>query len=590
MTLNNLSSLVSYLKSKKKLYEIQELVSPTLEMTEIADRIYQSKDKSYPILFTNNSTPFPVLINIFANEELTRQYVRWDEVAPILENFSDLFKLKFSRSSFLFLKRFMKSKPYKRRCAPCQEVVSRELGFFDLPILQCWPNDAGRYITLPLVHTIDPETGIQNIGMYRMQIYDNKTAGLHWHIHKGGAEHFQKWKEMKKRMPVTITLGGAPALIYAATAPLPQGIPEYAFASFLLNKRIHLVKCISNDILIPADSEIVLEGFVEPEEELRMEGPFGDHTGFYSIPDYYPVFHLELITHRKKAIYPATVVGIPPKEDEQLGHLTTQIFTPIIKQTLLPELIDLYLPTEGGFHNLALTSIHETFPGQAEKVAHAIWGIGLLSLTKIILVFDDDIHLRNWSNILSRIDRSVAIPDDILFSKGPLDVLDHSAQKFAYGGKLAILATSKFKSNHMFDMNTYELPFIHLWLTQRIAIIYHDHFEDVLTWLKQHSLHRDKFYVVMEKRWYSAKASLQLWFGLSTLDPVRDLHFIQERFSLVINCLSYGKTPSPFNTSWPEMVLMDEKTINTIDQKWSSFNFDFFTESPSAILRKEIEQ
>lgn len=589
MTFSNLGSLISHLQREEKVYIINEQVSPILEMTEIADRIYQNREHSAPVLFTNNGTSFPVLMNIFVNEELSQNYVKWHEVSYFLENINSLFQFKLNHFIISFFRRMLKTKPKRHGHAPCQEVVNRELNFSHLPILQCWPGDGGRYITLPLVHTIDPETGIQNMGMYRMQIFDEKTAGLHWHLHKGGAEHYRKWKQLGKRMPVTVTLGGAPALIYAATAPLPQGISEYALAGFLLNKRIPLVKSLTNDIWIPADSEIVLEGYVNPDEELRLEGPFGDHTGFYSIPDYYPVFHLEIITHRKKAIYPATIVGVPPKEDEQLGQLTTKLFAPIIKSTVLPELVNIHFPTEGGFHNLSLVGIRNEFPGQAEKVAHAIWGTGLLSLTKILFIFEEKTPLHDWNQILNEIDRNVSIPDDILLSRGPLDVLDHAAKHFAYGGKLAINATKKFKKPHEYDTTQPQLPFFHRWIAPRIDVIYHDDFSEVHTWLEKNQPAYDKFYIVMEKRWQNVDFSYQLWFALTTIDPVRDVHFQRNTRCLVVNCLSYEKSPSPANASWPEMVLMDEMTIQHIDQRWTSLGFDFFQESPSRLLRKQIK-
>jgi len=585
MYILSLQELVKKLASEGNLHVITKPVSPFLEMTEIADRIYHHQENSWPILFQNTGTVFPVFMNIFARKELVNSYLSLQNVLPYLHNLPSLMKFKFNKTTFSILKRLLKTKPHVVKRAPCQAKLDRHLTFDDLPILTCWPKDAGRFITLPLVHTIDPETGEQNMGMYRMQIFDSRTAGLHWHVNKGGAIHFEKWKKLKKRMPVTITLGGPPALIYAATAPLPHGISEYMLTGFLLNKRLTLVKSITNSILIPAESEIVLEGYVDPEEPLRLEGPFGDHTGFYSVPDYYPVFHLELITYRKNAIYPATVVGIPPKEDELLGKATTKLFTPLIKHMILPELHDLYLPTEGGFHNLSIVSINNSYQGAAEKAVHAIWSLGMLSLTKIVIIVENSTNIQIPESILNAIDEHVSLPTDLIFSKGPLDVLDHAASSFAYGGKVAIDATFTYKQKRSFNYEQTKFPFSHEWASKRIAIIYHENIEEVQHWLfENQEAVQNKIIVAMDKPWQHMPKHLQLWFALSAVDPLRDILLHSSAPFVFVNASSKNKKASPHHSPWPDMVVMKKDIVQKIDESWHDLGFSFFEPSPSQIF------
>jgi len=311
-----------------------------------------------------------------------------------------------------------------------------------LPILKCWPLDAGRFLTLPCVVTRDPDTGERNVGMYRMQVFDGQTTGMHWQLHKVGARHGQRHHETGRRMPVSVFLGGDPVFTFAATAPLPDGLDEFVLAGYLRKKSVELVKCLTNELEVPANADVVLEGYVDPAEPLRTEGPFGDHTGYYSPADLYPAFHLTAITHRRDAVYPATIVGMPPMEDFYIGSASVKLFLPILKMTF-PELVDLALPAEGVFHNLVFASIKKTYPMQAYKIMHGLWGMGQMMFTKYIVVVDEEVNVHNTSEVLFRLCANTDPRRDTLFTKGPADALDHATSQFAIGTKLGIDATKK---------------------------------------------------------------------------------------------------------------------------------------------------
>ena len=312
----------------------------------------------------------------------------------------------------------------------------------NLPILKCWPLDGGRFITLPCVVTKDPDTGERNVGMYRIQIYDDRTTGMHWQLQKVGARHGRRYYETGTRMPVAIFLGGDPVFTFAATAPLPDGLDEFLLAGYLRKKSVELVKCETNDLEVPANADFVIEGYVDPTEPLRDEGPFGDHTGYYTLPEPYPVFHVTAITHRKNAVYPATIVGIPPMEDFYIGGASVKLFLPIFKMNF-PEIVDIALPAEGVFHNLVFVSIKKTYPMQAYKIMHGLWGMGQMMFTKYIIVVDDDVDVHNTSDVLFRLCANTDPQRDSLFTKGPSDVLDHATSEIASGSKLGIDATKK---------------------------------------------------------------------------------------------------------------------------------------------------
>jgi len=449
---DSLQDFLAVLKKHGDLLTIDEPVSPRLEVTEICDRVVKSGGPA--LLFTNLVKPgggrygMPLLINTFGSEKrmaLALETGTLDELAAEIASFLEpdipdtlLGKIQMMPK----LSRLSALQPKTVGRGACQEMVETDHpSLADIPIITCWPMDAGPYITLPLVFTRHPEKGTRNIGMYRLQVFDDRTLGMHWQLHKGGAEHYRAAAARKERMPVAIALGPDPSLIYAATAPLPPEIDELMLAGFVRKKSVEMVRCVSIDMEVPASSQIVLEGYVDPSET-RMEGPFGDHTGFYSLADMYPVFHLTAVTRRREPIYPTIIVGPPPMEDAWLGLATERLFLPLVKK-VMPEVVDMVLPPEGIFHNLAILKINKRYAGHGRKVIHAVWGLGQLMFTKVVVVVDADCDIHNPAEVVWRVGTHFDPKRDIVVSEGPLDVLDFSGLAPAYGGKLGIDATRK---------------------------------------------------------------------------------------------------------------------------------------------------
>lgn len=449
MAYKSLQHFVEVLERKGELTRLSASVSPYLEITEITDRV--CKQGGPALLFENvPGYDMPVLMNAFGSMArmcLALEVDNLDEIAAELLSFLEaeapdtlIKKLKLLPK----LRRLANIFPKTVSRAPCQEVIYRgeEVDLTALPILTCWPLDGGPFITLPVVITHHPETGQRNVGMYRLQVYDGQTTGMHWHRHKGGAQHYRVAEARGERLPAAVALGPDPAVTYAATAPLPEDIDEILFAGFLRQEAVEMVPGLTVPLAVPANSQIVLEGYLEPGER-RREGPFGDHTGYYSLPDDYPVFHLTALTRRRQAIYPATIVGQPPMEDCFMAKATERIFLPLIKKQL-PEIVDLNLPVEGVFHNLAFISIDKRYPGHARKVMHALWGLGQMMFTKIIIVFDKEVDVQNISQVLWRLGNNIDPRRDIVFADGPVDVLDHASPLPHYGSKMGIDATRKW--------------------------------------------------------------------------------------------------------------------------------------------------
>ena len=447
-----LQQFIEKLETMRELKRIPVPVSPQLEITEITDRV--SKNGGPALLFEKvEGYEYPILINAFGS--IARMNLALnapiDDIAAKIER---LLKtgvpstLKEKLKMLFTLKDIASYLPKTVKTAPCKHKVYTTGALLDrLPIQTCWPQDGGPFITLPLVITKDPDTGIQNIGMYRMQKYSNTQTGMHWHYNKDGARHYRKYNAAQKRMPVAVALGGAPTVTYSATAPLPPDIPELVLAGFLEGNPIETVKCETNDLLVPAESDFVIEGYIDPNDQ-RIEGPFGDHTGFYSAQDMYPVFNVTCITARENAVYPSTIVGRPPMEDCYMAKATERIFLPVLKM-IIPEICDINLPIEGVFHNCILVSIDKNYAGQAQKVIHALWGLGQMSSAKSIVIFDKDVNLNDSSHVLWKLYNNVDPLRDMIITQGPLDALDHSASFANYGGKIGIDATRKFKEEGM---------------------------------------------------------------------------------------------------------------------------------------------
>ncbi|HVO67991.1 MAG TPA: menaquinone biosynthesis decarboxylase [Syntrophales bacterium] len=449
MSYKNLREFISRLEAEGELFRLGTKVSPALEITEITDRMSKSPGGGKALLFENvEGSAFPVLTNAFGS---TRRLSLALGAAPdvlacrlkeILEQAppgSIREKLGFIPKAFEWAKFLPQTK--RMKTPPCQEVILRgdEADLTKLPILHCWPKDGGRFVTLPIVFTRGLTDKKRNAGMYRMQVYDSKTTGMHWHIHKDGAHHYHEYKKAGRRMEVAVAIGCDPAVIYAATAPMPRGVDEMILAGFIRRKPVVMVRGVTVNIEVPAEAEFILEGYVD-SEETRIEGPFGDHTGYYSLEELYPVFHLTAITHRRNAIYSATVVGRPPMEDCYLALATERIFLPLV-QAVMPEIKDYWLPWEGVFHNIAVVAIEKEFPRHTSKVVSGLWGTGQMSFAKAIVIVDDGSLLSNGGKLFKHILDTVDLSTDITITEGILDVLDHSAPQPFYGSKIGIDAT-----------------------------------------------------------------------------------------------------------------------------------------------------
>jgi 4-hydroxy-3-polyprenylbenzoate decarboxylase len=450
MAYNSLEEFVQVLERRGELKRVSYPVKTELEITEIADRVMK---KNGPALLFDNvaGKQIPVLINAFGSEKRMALALGVDDLAEVAREVEKLVQTKppktFGDKLRLVseLLRLAGIPPKSVKHGHCQEVIHRDADLGMLPVLTCWPGDGGPFITLPAVFSKDPITGARNVGLYRMQVYDGKTTGMHWHLHKVGARHYQKQKDQSRRMEIAVSLGGDPALIYAATAPLPDQIDEILFTGFLRKKGLELVKGVTVDVEVPANSDFVIEGYIDPAEPLRREGPFGDHTGFYSLADDYPVFHVTCITHKEKPIYLTTIVGRPPMEDAFIGKATERIFLPLIRLTL-PEIVDMNLPVHGVFHNLAIVSIKKEYPAHARKIMHALWGMGQMMFTKTLIVVDHDVNVHDLAEVTWVAGNHMDPKRDTVFVEGPVDVLDHAAPVMGYGSKMGIDATRKWRS------------------------------------------------------------------------------------------------------------------------------------------------
>ncbi|MEN9575959.1 MAG: hypothetical protein RL514_3814 [Verrucomicrobiota bacterium] len=479
MAFDSFRDWVQTLDRAGELRRISQPVATELEITELADREMKSLGGGKALLIEQPTvngvvSPFPVAINTLGSHRRMAMSLGANSVDEAAAELGALMKAKPPtgfRETLKLLSTALDlrhAKPKLVKDGPCKEVIHKfdapptrtepwppapqtpdsrphppaSSTLLDIPILKCWPLDGGRFVTLPCVVTRDPDTGERNVGMYRIQIYDDKTTGMHWQLQKVAARHGRRYYEKGERMPVAIFLGGDPVFAFAATAPLPDGLDEFLLAGYLRKKSVELVKCETNDLEVPANADFVIEGYVDPTEPLRDEGPFGDHTGYYTLPEPYPVFHVTAITHRKDAVYPATIVGIPPMEDFYIGGASVKLFLPIFKMNF-PEIVDIALPAEGVFHNLVFVSIRKTYPMQAYKIMHGLWGMGQMMFTKYIIVVDDDVDVHNTSEVLFRLCANTDPQRDSIFTKGPSDVLDHATSEIASGSKLGIDATKK---------------------------------------------------------------------------------------------------------------------------------------------------
>ena len=619
MAYTSLNSFIDQLEKAGELIRIKEFVNPQLEITEITDRFSKQGDGGKALLFENNGTNFPLLINAFGSSRRMNLALGVDSLDNIGKRIEDLLvEVTSPKASFMdklkllpTLKNISNFMPRKRKGkGKSQEVLMDPADMSKLPVLTCWPSDGGPFVTLPMVITKDPENNIRNVGMYRMQVFDKDLTGMHWHKHKVGARHFEAYKRLKKKMPVAVALGGDPALTYAATAPLPDNIDEFLLAGFLRNKPVDMVKAVSQDIDVPADADIIIEGYIDPEEDFIWEGPFGDHTGFYSLADWYPKLHITAITHRKDAVYPATIVGIPPMEDAWIAKATERIFLSPIKFAFLPEIIDIDMPAEGVAHNLVIVKIKKSYPGQAIKAAHALWGAGQMMFTKVMIVVDEQFNaIHNYTELVKHLVDNTNPGTDFIFSKGPLDILDHSASKQSFGSKLAIDATTKFPEEYdteedkerRFEFNQTAvdeivkavpavkkvnadlLPTRSLLLTfgidkNKMPVA------GIVEEIKKLEFSRSRGVIILFDEIVDINNHhIMSWLLLGNIDPYRDI-FLEEygRLGMVIvDATMKNNDKDNFKRDWPNIIAMEEKVIEDIDKKWENLDLGSHIQSPS---------
>jgi len=634
MAYKNQAQFIELLEQEGEVVRIREYVNPHLEISEITDRISKTPGGGKALLFENTGYDFPVLMNAYGNERRMCLALGVQQLNDVANEIEALFHLLSSPKENILdklkmlpmLGQFASWMPkVKSGRGECQEVIwqGKEADITRLPVITCWPKDGGPFVTLPVIHTKDPNTAARNVGMYRMQVFGPHLTGMHWHKHKVSAKHFTEYKKAGKRMPVAVALGGDPVYAYSATAPLPENVDEYMLAGFLRKKKVELVKCISQpDIEVPADADFVIEGYVDPGDDLIWEGPFGDHTGYYSLPDFYPRFHITCITHKRNAVYPATIVGIPPQEDAWLGKATERIFLAPMKMTMVPEIIDMDMPVEGVFHNLVIAQIKKEYAGQGQKVMNAMWGAGQMMFNKILVIADEGVKIQDYDALSRYVFANLNPAADIYFSQGPMDVLDHSCRKMGFGGKMCIDGTKKYEeevdessqltttaSAHLIQSalsRFSEIKVINTTLLEKkvpVVILSVEkerrgHIRDLHQQLGElQEMEGVKLVLYVEHTVNAMDLPVALWRFCNNLDPKRDAVLVQ-RPSLpesekTFACMGLDGTIKTkdfdnFQRDWPNIIVMDDATIAVVDEKWSRLGLGEFLPSPSLKFKSQI--
>jgi 4-hydroxy-3-polyprenylbenzoate decarboxylase len=646
MAYKNQQHFIDALEKAGELVRIKTYVNPKLEIAEITDRMSKQPGGGKALLFENTGYDFPILMNAYGSEKRMCMALGVNHLDDTAKEIENLFKLLASPKEGILDK--LKLLPKLGQFASwmpnvtsgrgeCQEVIMQEPDITKLPVITCWPKDGGPFVTLPIIHTKDPNTNSRNVGMYRMQVYGPTLTGMHWHKHKVSAKHFNEYKKLNKRMPVAVALGGDPVYAYSATAPLPENVDEYMLAGFLRKKKVELVKCISQpDVEVPADADFIIEGYVDPGDELIWEGPFGDHTGYYSLPDWYPRFHISAITHKKNPVYPATIVGIPPQEDAWLGKATERIFLAPIKMTLVPEIVDMEMPVEGVFHNLVITRINKEYAGQGQKVMNAMWGAGQMMFNKILVItspnpskegaFEESFKLNDYLRLAQDVFKNLNPATDIYFSQGPMDVLDHSCSKMGFGGKMCIDGTKKFEEEVddllQFAAGSLQLEeefikskFIEVkavntsLLRKKIPCLIISVEKNRKGHIKE--LHEQivrmketegiKMILYVEHTVDANDLATALWRFCNNLDPKRDNHLVKRPSGIqhdaldsrYIACMGLDGTRKTkelddFQRDWPNIIIANDETIKAVDDKWEQLGLGSFIASPSLKFKEQM--
>lgn len=634
MAYKNQQEFINALEKAGELLRIKTYVNPELEIAEITDRISKTPGGGKALLFENTGYDFPILMNAYGSDKRMCMALGVNHLDDVAHEIESLFKLLTKPKESILdklnllpkLGQFASWMPkVKSGRGECQEVIMTEPDITKLPVIKCWPKDGGPFVTLPVIHTKEPNTGTRNVGMYRMQVFGPALTGMHWHKHKVSAKHFNEYKKLNKRMPVAVALGGDPVYAYSATAPLPENVDEYMLAGFLRKKKVELVKCITQpDIEVPADADFIIEGYVDPNEEMIWEGPFGDHTGYYSLPDWYPKFHITAITHKKNAVYPATIVGIPPQEDAWLGKATERIFLAPIKMTLIPEIIDMDMPVEGVFHNLVIAQINKEYAGQGQKVMNAMWGAGQMMFNKILVIADEGVKIQDYESLAKYVFKHLNVVTDVTYSSGPMDVLDHSCSKLGFGGKMCIDGTSKFDEE---KDDTYELTVDNeQWAVGNIIQKQFAEVKAVNTSLLKkdisciiisveknrkghvrelhHQICQDidamegiKMVLYVEHTVDANDLPVALWRFCNNLDPKRDHILFQDESHTdpdkTFACLGLDGTMKTkafdnFHRDWPNIIVADDATIASVDKKWDELGIGSFIPSPSLKFKNQL--
>ncbi|MBP3532786.1 MAG: menaquinone biosynthesis decarboxylase [Alistipes sp.] len=598
----SLRKYIEALDRAGELIRIGARVSTAYEIAEITDRMAKSPDGGKALLFENTGSGFPVATNLMGSERRMAMALGVERLDDLTERIDALVKQAVSPKNGLADKLRMLpllgevAQWFPRlssRRGECQQVVATgdEASLAALPILESWACDGGRFITLPMVNTVDPDTGIRNVGMYRMQIFDDRTTGMHWHRHKTGARHYDAYKARGERMPVSVALGGDPIYTYCATAPMPDNMDEYLLAGFLRRKPVRLVKCLTNDLRVPADCDFVIEGYVDTSEELVAEGDFGDHTGFYSLKDSYPRFHVTAITHRRDAVYPATVVGIPPQEDASISKATERIFLAPIRLALQPEIVDLTMPEAGTSHNIAVVSIHKRYEGQATKVAQSLWGAGQMMFNKYLVIAPHDCNVRSADELAALL-RGCDPRKAVIRGEGIYDVLDHATAECGYGGKIALDLTSADRSAEQPTCPTaISLPdgigcrtdLLGKW-SALLLFASPDADVDIKRIIAENGI-KCNFAAILDRSAADLSGEELLWLAAANTDPRRDIT-LSDGSTVIIDARPKpsGKAGNP--ARWPNVVTSSEATVELVDGRWSEYGIGDFIPSPSRRYRR----